>query len=150
MPQGSVNMYFYVVEGGENKSGETNVPSQNQRVFVAFTNENTSFQAIKPPYTCLVLFHQEQPQGNHRFTNKSILIISQSWRRLKMGFWALRVCEKRVSIQHILQISGIEPLSWGNLDFSKFNFILRYGIMDNLASLVYFRQSFIFAWDALL
>lgn len=86
MPQGSVNMYFYAVEGGGNKPGETNVPSQKLRVFVAFINENTSSQAIKPPFTCLVPFHQGQPPGNHRFTDKSFLIISQSRRRLEMGF----------------------------------------------------------------
>lgn len=85
MPQGSVNTYFYAVERGGNKPGETNVPSQKLRVFVAFVNENTSFQAIKPPCTCLVPFYQVQSQGNHRFTNKSLLTISQSQRRLEMG-----------------------------------------------------------------
>lgn len=44
MPQGSVNMYFYAVVGGGNKAGETNVPSQKLRVFVAFINEKTSFK----------------------------------------------------------------------------------------------------------
>lgn len=89
MPQGSVNTYSYAVEGGGNK-WETNVPSQKLRVFVAFVNENTSFQAMKPPCTCLVPFHQGQSQGNHRFTNKSLLTISQSRRRLEIGFRAPR------------------------------------------------------------
>lgn len=86
MPQGSVNMYFYAAEGGGKKPGEANVPSQKLRVFVAVINENTSFQAIKTPCTCLVPFHQGQSQGNQRFTSKSLLIISQSRRRLDMGF----------------------------------------------------------------
>jgi len=57
------------------------------RVFVVFINENTSFQAIKPPYTCLVPFHQGQSSGKRKFTNKSILTISQLQRGLEMGFW---------------------------------------------------------------
>lgn len=49
-----------------------------------------------------------------------------------------------VTIKEILQILGIEAWSWGVLDFSKFNFILRYGIMDYLAYLVQFFQACIF------
>lgn len=56
------------------------------RVFVVFINEKTSFQAIKPTYTCLVPLHQGQLSSKHRFTNKSIFIISQSQRRLEMGY----------------------------------------------------------------
>jgi len=33
MPQGNVKLYFYVVVGGENKPGETNVPTHKAQSF---------------------------------------------------------------------------------------------------------------------
>lgn len=33
MPQGNVNIYFYVVVGGGNKPGETNVPTHKAQSF---------------------------------------------------------------------------------------------------------------------
>lgn len=85
MPQGSINVYFYLVVGGEYKSGETIVPSHKCLSFCCILNDNTTFQAMKHPCACLVPFHRGQLAGKHRFTDKSV-VISQSQKRLEIRF----------------------------------------------------------------
>lgn len=57
MPQGSINIYFYLVVGGEYKAGETNVPAHKCLSFCCISNDSTTFQVMKHPYTCLGPFH---------------------------------------------------------------------------------------------
>lgn len=42
MLKGNVNIYFYVVVGGENKPGKKNIPILGEQRFVVFINENAS------------------------------------------------------------------------------------------------------------